>query len=199
MTKYRKDRCFTDFVHENLAINLIYKKIGWELYQLEDSVQNFIDLNFGIDYVFKSDDGDIKYIQERFRDKNYSKYSDATLRYRRDRSKYGDRIESEFYKIKSDFLVYGVVNGLKNIEKRNSLTDFIKWVILDLSFLRQKFREGKIKIKKSENIRCKSDGKSLFCPINFNPDGSSSFIPLDIILLNDLWGKSVIFSQKGYF
>ena len=34
-------------------------------------------------------------------------------------------------------VVYGVVNGKKDINERDRLTDFIKWVILDLNFLRK--------------------------------------------------------------
>ena len=39
-----------------------------------------------------------------------------------------------------------------------------------------------------QKITCEIFNQKLICPENFNPDGSSSFIPFDILMLNNLWG-----------
>jgi hypothetical protein len=198
MSKYDKDRSFTNYVHEFLAIPLIYDKLGWKIKNIDPAELERKDLNEGIDYVLNDDNGKLIYVQERFRDAYYKNYNDATLRFRRDSNTHPERIESEFYKIKADFLVYGITNGKKFKDKRHTLTDFIKWVILDLRFIRDKYKNAEIEIVKSHRKTCWIENNVLKCPENFNPDGSSSFVPFDIKLIFDLWGKDPIIAQKGF-
>ncbi|WP_299116098.1 hypothetical protein [uncultured Winogradskyella sp.] len=199
MTKYNNDRSFTDYVHDELAIPKIYNPLGWDVLDIDDDELEAKDINEGIDYVLiNSDTGEIFNVQERFRDNYYKSYNDATLRYRREFNTNPERIKSEFYKIKADYLVYGITDGSKWPEKRHTLTDFIKWVILDVKFIQSKFEDGKIKIVSSARNTCWLEEDILCCPENFNPDGSSSFLPFDIPLIFNLWGKEPIFAQNGF-
>lgn len=199
MANYSSDRSFTDYVHNHLAIPIIYRKLNWDISEIDAKVLETIDINEGIDYVLNNSSGETVLVQERFRDSFYSKYNDATLRFRRDQNQNPERIKSEFYKIKADYLVYGITNGSKFPEKRHTLTDFIKWVVLDLNFIRIQFELGKIKIVTSSKINCWIEDDVLHCPENFNPDGSSSFIPFDVLLLVNLFGYRPIIEQQGYF
>jgi hypothetical protein len=198
MPKYQKDRNFTDYVHRNLTVPLIYNDIRWKEKDIDKDLLERIDMAEGIDYVLIDEFGKIINVQERFRDAFYKNFNDATIRYRRDQNSNPDRIKSEFYKIKADYLVYGITNGKKFIDKRHTLTDFIKWVILDVKFIQQKFKEEKIKITKSSHIKCWIENDALICPENFNSDPSSSFIPFDIKLIYQLWGITPIYAQKGF-
>lgn len=199
MANYSSDRNFTDYVHNHLAIPIIYRKLNWDISAIDAATLEKIDINDGIDYVLNNQLGETILVQERFRDSYYSKYNDATLRFRRDQNPNPERIKSEFYKIKANYLVYGITNGSKFQEKRHTLTDFIKWVVLDLEFIKNQFELGKIKIVTSNKINCWIEENVLFCPENFNPDGSSSFIPFDILLLKKLFGLRPIKDQKGYY
>jgi hypothetical protein len=196
--KYYKDRSFTDYVHTNLAIPLIYDSINWNIKNIDANKLKELDMNEGIDYVLLNEMGQNIYVQERFRDEYYKNYDDATLRYRRDSNIHTDRKKSEYYKINANYLVYGITNGKKFDDQRHTLTKFIKWVILDLDFLREKFKSKKIEIIKTSAIKCQIDNGILKCPENFNPDGSSSFIPFDIKMIVKLWGLKPIKAQYGF-
>ena len=199
MVNYSSDRSFTDYVHNHLAIPIIYKALYWKLSNVEPEILNNMDVKEGIDYVFTSKSGEMVLVQERFRDSFYAKYNDATLRFRRDKNLNADRVESEFYKIKANYLVYGITNGSKFPEKRHTLTNFNKWVVLDLEFIKKQYRLGSIQIITDSRIYCWEKDGVLFCPENFNPDGSSSFIPFDILLLKKIWGHEPFKPQNGYF
>lgn len=198
MAKYNKDRSFTNYVHEFLAIPKIYDSLGWKIKDIDPDELERIDVNEGIDYVLYDSKSNVVFVQERFRDEWYKNYNDATLRFRRDFNPNPERVKSEFYKIKADFLVYGITNGKKFEDKRHTLTDFIKWVILDMKFIQKKYEEGKIEIVQNKRMTCWVDNGVLKCPENFNPDGSSSFVPFDIKLIVDLWGNTPIIAQKGF-
>ncbi len=198
MANYHSDRNFTDYVHAHLARPIIYVKLGWRELNVPAHVLNQLDMNFGIDYVARNTAGRNVTIQERFRESKYSNYDDATLRFRRERNKNADRIESEFYKIKADYLVYGITDGDKNPEKRDQLKSLRKWVVLDLQFLQNKYQNGKLKIVDRTQNKCFVDEDILHCPENFNPDGSSSFIPLDVLFIHQLWGNAPILAQSGF-
>lgn len=83
-------------------------------------------------------------------------------------------------------------------DARHTLTDLIKWVIVDLESLMQKINEEKIIIKTDNRTTCWEKDGIIYCPENFNPDGSSSFIPFDIPLLHKKWGNEIIFKSHGY-
>ena len=199
MTTYRQDRGFTDYVHKHLAEPLIYSPLNWSTAPFDAEELERMDMHEGVDYLMRVESGDVVGVQERFRDKDYAKYSDATLRYRRDGNKHAERRKSEFYKIIARYLVYGITNGSKRKDKREELSEFLKWVILDLEALRTKFQQKLMVIDGQSGLKhskC-ADGK-LYCPVMFNRDGSSSFVVVDVPLLHDLWGMECIFAQKGF-
>jgi hypothetical protein len=199
MSKYRSDRNFTDYVHAHLAVPLIYKPLNWTIDEdISASRLQKIDMQKGIDYVLKDETGKQVYVQERFRESKYKSYNDTTLRYERKENSIPDRQKSEFNKIKADYLVYGIVNGDKKQSTRNQLSDFYKYVVLDLHFIREKFKMKKVQIVPSQKRKCWTTGDVLCCPENFNHDGSSSFIPLDIPIIQQLWGSAPILASKGY-
>ena len=131
MTYYKDDRNFTNYVHQNLAKPVIYEPIGWIEKEMDPILLESIDINEGVDYIFESKSRSEIKLQERFRDNYYKKYNDCTLRYRRDHNANPSRHHSEFYKIKADYLVYGITNGSKFKDKRHTLTSFIKYVVVD--------------------------------------------------------------------
>ncbi|MEO9003722.1 MAG: hypothetical protein ABI288_03245 [Ginsengibacter sp.] len=200
MSKTDRDWAFSTFVHHSLAIPYIYESLGWEVISIREKEAMELDLNHGIDYILADNQRPRITVQERFRDNFYGdKYNDATLRFRRESNPDPNRVKSEFYKIKADYLVYGICNGSKASDKRHTLTGFIKWIVLDLKFIREKFNNGFIKIITGSGKRtCWIENKILHCPENFNPDGSSSFLPLDIMLIHSLWGQTPIIVQKGF-
>ena len=199
MTKTDDDWNFSNYVHDKLARPYIYGILKWEVINIDENVIKNLDINHGIDYILENEKGIRIHVQERFRDNFYKAYCDATLRYRRDFNPNPERIKSEFYKIKADYLVYGITNGKKFADQRNTLTGFIKWVVLDLKFIKEKINSGFIKIiTRSGKRTCWVENKILHCPENLNPDGSSSFLPFDIKLINDLWGQQPIVAQKGF-
>jgi hypothetical protein len=198
MANYRGDRSFTDYVHVHLARPVIYEPLGWQELDLPADLLKRIDQDHGIDYVVRDRDGRDIRLQERFRESKYQNYTDATLRFRRDQNRHQDRVKSEFYKIEADYLVYGITNGTKELSKRAALTDFLKWVVLDLKLIQQKIKQGKLIIVSEKANRCYVKNERLYCPENFNADGSSSFVPLDIKLIRKLWGDEPIFAQRGY-
>ena len=81
-----------------------------------------------------------------------------------------------------------------------SARKFLKFAVIDLKVLFSAFNNKIIKIVKNKNHQCFLDNGTLVCPINFNRDGSSSFVPIDIVLLSKLdISKDIIFLQEGYF
>ncbi|MEO6069206.1 MAG: hypothetical protein ABIN57_05755 [Chitinophagaceae bacterium] len=197
MAGYLSDREFTDHVHLHHALPKIYSKIGWQLIDVAKDQALHQDLNEGIDYTFKNADGKIITVQERFREKKYAQFSDATLRFRRANHPNENRIESEFYKIKADYLVYGVMDGDKN--NIASINGFIKGVILNIPFLQEKYKIGELLIGSTGTVRCQRKGNTMICPEILNKDGSSSFLPFDICMIKSLWTSGAVLHQKGYY
>lgn len=196
MSKYNKDRAFTDYVHKNLAVPIIYNSLKWTEVQLRKDYAKYIDMMDGIDYVFR--DGEyIMSVQERFREAQYKSYSDFTIRYRRDENKVKERHESEYYKMKAHYFTYGIINSSK--DDINSASDFIKYAIIDLKKVYEKLDSKAIFISDNNKNKCEVvDGNRIECPIKYNADGSSSFFPIDISYLVQLWGEDMIVVQKGF-
>lgn len=200
MAFYKDDRSFTNYVHEKLALPIIYKKLGWSQKQIDAALLEYIDINEGVDYVFTGKQGEEIKSQERFRDEYYKKYNDCTLRFRRDNNPDKTRHKSEFYKIKADYLVYGITNGSKFPEKRHTLTGIIKFVVVDLKVLFNKIENGLIIPKRNIGLNSYKKNNTLIAPIIDNKDGSSSFVAFDVKLLNQLFGSDhIILFQEGYF
>lgn len=198
MAHYSEDRNFTNFVHQKLALPLIYAPLAWTEKTMDKAVLEKMDIHEGVDYVFSDSQGSEIKVQERFRDDFYKKYNDCTLRYRRDKNADQARHESEFYKIKADFLVYGITNGSKFPEKRHTLTDFLKYAVIDLRVLYAKIEAGLIVPVRSGNYSRIANQK-MYVPIKDNTDDSSSFVAFDILQLKELFGhENIILVQKGY-
>ena len=135
-------------------------------------------------------------VQERFRDKKYVRYNDFTIRYEREKSKFENQIRSEFYKMKADFFVYGIIN--ENKENFLQASDFLKFAIIDLKKVYEKILTQEIVIINNGRNYCYVQKGVLFCPVKFNTDQSSSFFPIDILCLIKLWGNEMILLQKGF-
>lgn len=197
MSKYKNDRAFTNYVHKNLALPLIYQPIKWTEVTLRADYAQYIDIMTGIDYVFRKGDA-VMSVQERFREVKYKDYSDFTIRYRRDANKIADRHESEYYKMKAHYFTYGIIDCLKS--DVNSASQFVKYAIIDLKKVYEKLDSKAIFISDNGENTCKIvDGNRLECPVKYNTDKSSSFFPIDISYLTRLWGNDMVIAQKGFF
>ena len=199
-TNYSLDRKFTNYVHDHIAIPKVYDIIGWSQYNIDPDDLEYLDVQKGIDYLFKSKDGSIKTIQERFREKMYANYSDFTIRYRRDENKHNERVKSEYYKMAADYFTYGITNGMKS--NFDSATDFIKVAIIDLRKVYQKIDEGLIVIRNNNRKVCRiiteNGVEKIECPVLMNRDHSSSFFPIEISYLIELWGDEMVVYKKGF-
>jgi len=193
---YQQDRAFTDYIHKNVAIPRLYSQIGWQELQVQKDQLNGFDVQNGIDYMFIDQARDVYTVQERFRESKYSNYNDFTIRYRRDGNYHSDRVESEYYKIKAHFFTYGITNGSKN--SPNTCTDFLKVAIINLDRIYELITDGKIVIKDNGEKTCYTLNTTFVCPVCYNRDGSSSFVPFDIPLLCELFGRDVILYQRGF-
>ncbi len=196
MSKYNNDRAFTDYVHKNLALPLIYKPLNWTEVQLRKDYAKYIDMMDGIDFVFRFGNS-IMSVQERFREEHYKDFSDFTIRYRRDENSVTERHESEYYKMKAHYFTYGIIDSSKNDVKNAS--GFIKYAIIDLKKVYEKLDSNAIFISDNGKNVCEIvEGNRIECPVKYNSDGSSSFFPIDISFLTQLWGERMIIAQKGF-
>ncbi|MGS0747783.1 hypothetical protein [Halpernia sp. GG3] len=195
MANYKIDRAFTDLIHKEVALFKIYKQLGWQeiLRDKDEAIQ--ADIKDGIDYAFFAN-GKTVTVQERFREKQYAIYSDFTIRYRRDHNVHSDRKESEYYKIKADYFVYGVTNCDKN--SSHTCSDFLKYAVVDLKKIYKKLDCGDIFIVDNGKNTCIIKEGKIECPIKYNNDNSSSFFPIEILFLTQLWGEELVLSQKGF-
>ncbi len=196
MANYLSDRAFTDYVHQNLALPQIYEPLMWKQKTLDEGRAKYIDMQHGIDYIFDCKGITIT-VQERFREKKYSNFSDFTIRYRRDLNLNADRKESEYYKMKADYFTYGITDGEKT--DHTSCKEFLKFAVIDLLKVYNKIDTGFIKIIDNKKNYCAIEEKNLICPIKHNTDGSSSFFPIDIKMLCELFGSEIVILQKGFF
>lgn len=205
---YTDDREFTDYVHENVAVENIYSVLGWDPVDTRSSsYHNDRDLKDGVDYEARDNFGIKITIQERFRDNYYQNYNDFTIRYTRENSSRKEEIESEFFKLSASHFIYGIVNGKKFSDKRHTITDFIKFAVVDVNALKNCIRRGEIKIadkyKKYCSIEMDENGSIfLLTSKNANPDGSSEFISIDPSMLKTVVGeerlKDIVIFQKGF-
>ena len=195
MTSYLNDREFTDLVHRNVALPKIYTPLGWTEVHRDLSEAEQADIEIGIDYVFQSSNR-VYSVQERFREKKYSNYSDFTIRYRRDNNRHEARRDSEFFKIQADFFVYGITNCNKTAAVH--CTDFLKFAVIDMKGVYRKVESGDLIIRDNGKATCEEVKGKLVCPIKYNRDHSSSFIPIDIPMLVRLWGSEVILKEHNF-
>ncbi|WP_022670414.1 hypothetical protein [Hippea alviniae] len=194
---YQKDRKFTEYIHKKIALKKIYEPLNWEKIKVDKKEIEKIDINKGIDRIFKNSEDNLITVQERFRSKEYENYNDFTIRYTREKNIHHNRRKSEFFKIEADYFVYGITNC--NKDKINfNCNDFIKFAVIDMKIIKELIDKGIIII--DENSQKKEsflkNGK-LITPILKNKDDSSEFIALSIPDLNKLDKRAVIF-QKGF-
>lgn len=196
MSMYQSDRAFTDHIHTHLAVPIIYKSLNWKETKIDAALAYELDITKGIDYVFQDASGKIITVQERFREAKYRQYTDFTIRYRRDQNADASKHQSEYYKMKADYFVYGIANGTKNDTGSN--TDFLKYALINLAVLYKKIDDGMILIEDNrQNICSVYDGR-IICPVKYNTDSSSSFFPIDIMYLAELWGDEIITLESGF-
>ena len=198
-TIYVDDRNFTDIVHNKLAIPFIYNKLGWEPLNLDIEYATKIDIEDGIDYkLIDRINGREVSVQERFRDSGYFKYTDFTIRFERPYNMHEERKLSEYYKLKADYFVYGIIDTNKS--NVSSATGFIKFAVVDLKVVNRLIEEGKIIINRRLYGRCcKMINGIMNCPVNSNHDGSSVFFPIDInFLLENFSEYNAVLYQEGF-
>lgn len=206
MANYNSDKSFTDYVHDHLAVPLIYPQLGWKPSNVTNSYTDERDRQDGIDYQAVDANGFKITIQERFRDEFYKNYNDFTIRYTREKSLRPGEKKSEFFKIDASYFIYGITNGKKFLDKRHTLTDFVKYIVFDVNSLKNLFRNGKIKIPdhyvSSSQVKLVNGEKTLFTAKKANTDGSSEFIAIDPMKLKDVLGdqiNSAVVLQKGFY
>ena len=189
---YNDDRSFTDKVHDEVSVPLIYSRFGWHDSYAADPYE---DNNFAVDYHAKDiNDTDI-IIQERFRRSNVaSKFKDFTLRYQRpnERQHY-----SEIYKIYSTalkyvstpfFMVYGTVTASLNL---------LRFVVVDLHNFVDEVSKGHIIIGTKDNIFSSVENDIFYSGLGYNKDNSSSFVSFDVPLLTSMF-PSMILASEGF-
>lgn len=201
MAYYKDDREFTNIVHNDIALPEIYAQLGWYVDKSIDAEKlNDIDMNDGIDYVMYNRFGKTIYVQERFREYRYHSFNDATLRYRREHNINTERQRSEFYKIKADYLVYGIISG----SKRQVLTGekqctFVKYAVIDLRVLFDKISRGMI-VPDPRFTKPRIIGDVMYAAVNENTDYSSNFVAFDVEGLERMFGNDgIILIQNGFF
>ncbi|MCH4213359.1 MAG: hypothetical protein LKF70_11300 [Prevotella sp.] len=196
MTNYITDRMYTDYIHENVAIPTVYKKLGWEELKVDPTQLNDLDVKHGVDYIFRDEKGLLHTVQERFRERKYYRYSDFTIRYRRDYNSHKDRVESEYYKLNANYFTYGITNCSKY--DLSLCTEFQKVAIVDLQKVYDKIDKGLIVIRNNGARVCSIEDGKIICPVIENHDHSSSFFPIEISYLVDLWGEDMVLFKKGF-
>lgn len=198
MARYNDDRNFTDYVHKNVSIPNIYPLMYWQVSEIDADELNKLDINNGIDAIILDNNSNKRTLQYRYRESDFERYTDVTLRYRRPHNSNKDRHDSEFFKIDADYLLYGISNGKKSSDKLRTNTAFLKWAILDLRQLFTLIDEGLIVIDPSQRYKCARYENKLICPVNNNRDKSSNFVPFDIPILKDLFGNRVVVQSSGF-
>lgn len=195
---YKSDREFTNIVHSNLACKIIYPKLNWVIQDLNLKMLNNIDTRNAVDYI-AIDKNKMKTItiQERFREKKYANYSDFTIRYKRDHNSHEERKLSEYFKLDADYFVYGIIDQDK--VRVYDAREFIKYCVIDINKLKKYIDEEKIIIEENSNLKkCVTKDGKLICPVIENHDFSSSFFPVDIVLLSMLFDDELIILQDGF-
>lgn len=190
---YESNRTFTNYIHKNLAIPTIYTRLGWEEVKTNAEVLDYIDRMCGIDYFFRDDTKKIISVQERFRTNYYAKYNDFTIRYHSGDDATNIHYKSEYYKIRADYMIYGVVNSDKLDYVRNC-TAFLKIVLVDLRQLYLQIDSGAIQIGTAK----RNADPLMKCDVRFNTEDKKSFVAFNIPQLIAHFGNTIIKKRLGY-
>lgn len=198
MSKYQSDRIFTDYIFKNLAKQIIYPQLNWEEVNIDEEKLEELDIHNGIDTIAKNKNNQIFGVHYRFRDAFYASYNDFTFRYKREYNQNEERVMSEFFKIEAKYFLYGISNGKKFEDALKTNTTFLKWAVIDVENLLNAIDSGLIVIDETlRNITCQLRNEKMFCPINNNKDNSSSFVPFDIHILNQI-SNNIIIASSGF-
>lgn len=197
---YKEDREFTNYIHDILAIPLIYNPLNWKVQKMNSKrLAENADIFAAIDaFLINITKERIITVQERFRECKYVNYNDFTIRYKRDFNSLDERKLSEFFKLEADYFVYGIINAYKYNKER--ATKFLKYAVIDIKILKSLFENNQIIIDESiKGLFCVEKNNKIYVPVNYNRDRSSSFIPIDIRLLKKLFKNSgVIVVSEGF-
>lgn len=193
---YASDRAFTDFIHSQLALKIIYPKMDWVVQDLNNRMGQNIDINNAVDYIAVDKNRRMVTIQERFREMKYASYSDFTVRYMRPENPHEERRMSEFFKLDAMYFIYGTIDVSKADYQKASR--FLKYAVLNLDNLKKRIDDGTILIDpKLPGYTCSLQGNTMRCPVNENKDHSSNFVPFDIKLLNRV-APEIVEYQEGF-
>ncbi len=102
---FQDEMDFTTRIHNEIAMPKFYKPNNMP--NVVSEVGTIADLQDGVDYTVHMVDGNIT-VQERFRRSEYKSFRDITFRYDKPCDPYDQR--REFFKIKADAFLYGMVN-----------------------------------------------------------------------------------------
>lgn len=101
---------FTNRIHDTVGMPKIY--IPNNMPDVISEVGTMADLRDGIDYTIVMDENTSYSVQERFRRSKYKHYRDITFRY--DKPEASGDTKREFFKIKADLFLYGIVNDAED-------------------------------------------------------------------------------------
>lgn len=194
--KYNDDRSYTDNIHNNLAVKIIYEKMGWKPYSIDSNMASLQDSEYSIDYYATNKVGNDIVIQERFRRPGKTNFDDFTLRYEREDNPEEIEQKSEFFKMKGKmkrfkepfYMIYGIVNS--------SMDGFAKYAVLNLRAFFKRYNDKDIVIDPNSR-KSFSENSVLHCGLNRNFDNSSSFICVSIPELMKLFDDVVVY-QEGF-
>jgi hypothetical protein len=195
MGAYNSDRQFTDYVHRQLAIPLVYEPLGWKECLEKKHTTQWNDLLTGIDYRFTCNSKEHA-VQERFREYKYRHYTDITIRYRSTDALPPNATQPGLHRMQADYFLYGITNG--NKEMPSSSTTFMRFALLDLSFLYSQITEGRIVLVQNGQSLCTLKRGMIECPLRLNADGSPGFFSIDMTFLIRLWKNEIIIAKKGF-
>lgn len=87
---------------------------------------------------------------------------------------------------------------LQIVTNYRECTDFVKFAVIDLNNVSDNIKNNQIIIEDNGHKTCEIREGKLICPVKYNRDGSSTFVPIYIANLVKLWGNELIISQKGF-
>lgn len=191
---------FSDKVHQYVLENEIYNHHFFNLKEVTKATKRE-DQDEGIDYWAVCSDGRYS-IQERFRElSKYTKNSlEFTLRYERNGSISNNQKKSEFFKIKANYLLYGITENQKVDSK---ITGLKRFVFINIQELYKEINNGNIIIDENKENRLEPyvNKENIPCAIvkknHENKSGNSSLVIFNVSHLYEI-NKNIVFSSEGY-
>ncbi len=198
-SRTNEDWKFTNTIHRKLVSPLFKTNFGITLIQATRKQ----DLKDNIDYIGLKNQKKYSF-QERIRRNNqYTKNShEFTLRYQRENSSSENQKMSEFFKIKSQFLFYAILNENED--------DFSRYCVINIKALLKNIKNGLIDIDLNEDNNkhkayLKNDKPVCIVKHNYeDKKGNSSFIIFNVnhikykIDINLPENERIIINEVGY-